>query len=227
MGFHVILSSDKDGMVTTYVENANELARLPLEPHSILIEGEKHHKPIHIASSLAFNKFQFKGFRLGILAERLFKEQAESKGYILEPLSQDVENFQSYKNGADLPVKRGDFLIRNRYNFEVEVKCRKFYEKNGDWYFNFRVDHLERHINMSEFTKTPIIIAVYDHDDTEPLPDSLFMMDVLYMDQIARSLRLKKYTARDENGSYSQYRFPINKAMQGFDLIEYWRDKFN
>ncbi len=60
-------------------------------------------------------------FLAGERAEQHFEKLFEMKGYILEKIPQDKNNFDKYKNNSENHIKRGDFLVRNLKNLEVEV----------------------------------------------------------------------------------------------------------
>ncbi|QNS41667.1 hypothetical protein H0S70_01350 [Chryseobacterium manosquense] len=89
------------------------------------------------------------------MAQKIFKEQAKNEDLIVEDLSQDAESFKQFLLNKQkyIPIKRGDFLIRNFGNLEIEVKCLNFYESTGKMVFNIKCDNFERHSNMQDSLK--------------------------------------------------------------------------
>ncbi len=227
MGYHIILKHDSDSIEYHYVETINELANYQLKSDSIVYQGEKHWIPEMLKNSKQYGNFAYDWHRVGIKAQELFKKQALEKGYIIEELSNDKDSFRNYTGISDkyIEIKRGDFLIRNVNNIEVEVKCRNFYKNrsNGLYYFNFRVDHLKRHKNMSDLTKCPIIIAVYERKEgtDEPIENSLHMIEVSHMLDIVKKLDLKSFEQENRKGEkYYVYRIPVKNTAKGFTIIE-------
>lgn len=231
MGYHIILKHDTNGIQTKYVEKLNDLADYPITKDTIVYQGEKHWVPELVKNNENYKAFAQDWHRAGIKAQGIFKEQAIKAEYILEDLSQDQDSFKAYTSIKDeyLKIKRGDFLIRNVKNLEVDVKCRKFFYPKGSKtpYFEFNSEHLERHLNMYAFTKTPIIIAVYRREENtdNPIAESLVMVDVLYIKKLVDNLNLKAYKRGNGVASYKAYQIPVEKCMTGFKLIEYYRDK--
>ena len=230
MGFHVILQHDEQGIVYRYVKKWNDLAYLPISSKSIIYQGEPHWVPEMVQNSKVYCNLAEDWHRVAIKAQDVFMEQALENGYILEELNQDQDSFKAYTSIREeyLKIKRGDFLVRNVRNLEVDVKCRKFFysKEVGRECFEFNIDHLERHLNMYGFTQTPIVIAVYQRHakGDEPLPESLIMMDILYMKRIISELNLKKHSRRNRRGeTYQVYQIPVGRAMKKFDLLDYYK----
>ena len=65
----------------------------------------------------------------------IFAKLARDRQLVLEELSHGPENVRSYVRAKKGTAKRGDFLVRNRGNAEVEVKCRSFYGRGNRKYF--------------------------------------------------------------------------------------------
>lgn len=227
MGFHVILRRADGEMEHHYKEKEHELAALPITETSIIYRGEPHWKPELVKDSPTFKSYADPRYRGSVLAEQIFRKQATQKGYMVEVLSQDQESFKDYVNisGSYIRVKRGDFLLRNVGNLEVEVKCKSVYrsKKDGEWYFYFEKDHLERHLNMSRYTRTPIIVALYlrNEADGRPDPRRLFMMDVHFMKELVDTQGTKP-VKRDWGPGYP---IPLKKCMKDFRLVEYFKSK--
>ncbi len=228
MGYHIILNYSSNEIKHHYIENINELANFPLREDSIVYQGEKDWKPMLAKHSEEYINFTFDWHRAGIKAQNIFKEQAIKNEYILEELNQDAESFKCYTQIKDeyLKIKRGDFLIRNAQNIEVDVKCRTFYTPKGKDYncFDFNVEHLERHLNMKSFTKTPIVIAVYKRvcNTDEVEKNSLRMIEIDHMKQKIDELKLKPIKkSNDKKEEYFVYQIPIKNTMPEFTLINY------
>ncbi len=227
MGFHVILKHNSNEIKYAYAQDEIELAKLPISIDSIIYQGEERWRPMLVKDSSQYKRFSKPSYRVGILAQELFKKQALKKEYILEELNQDQESMKAYTNATKeyIPIKRGDFLLRNAGNYEIDVKCRFFIEnKKGQTCFEFNVDHLERHLNMwKKFTKTPVIIAVYDRDkiNNSPREESLHMIDVEHMKNIVKKHNLKKMPRKNNGERYQVYQIPVDETMKEFDLISY------
>lgn len=227
MGYHIILKHNEKGIEHHYVEKLNQLANYQLKSDSIIYQGEPSWKPILIQDSEDYKSYTYDWHRAGIKAQEIFKKQALKEEYILEELNQDVESFKNYTGIKKeyLKIKRGDFLIRNANNIEVDVKCRSFYTPKGKDYncFDFNAEHLERHLNMQSFTQTPIVIALYQRvsNTDEVKSKSLRMIEVEHIEKIVKKLNLKKVKKENEKGEkYFVYQLPIQNTMQGFALID-------
>lgn len=227
MGFHIILEPGlvKDSYV--YVECEFELANYPINNNSIIYQGERNWKPELVRESSKYSSYSFPWHRAGIKAQIIFKDQALKAGYILEELNQDQDTFKAY-TGIDnkyLKIKRGDYLIRNAANIEVDVKCRSIFDKRGRFFFEFNVEHLERHIAMKSFTHTPIIVAVYSRVSKEcdnVNENSLRMFEIDYLQEYAQKNRLKLWSRKNKRGEvYKVYQFPFEMGMPSFDLIKF------
>ncbi len=234
MGYHIILKHEESRIEHYYVERLNELANYPLSKTSIVYQGEKDWNPEILGHSKLYSSFAHDWHRAGIKAQELFKKQALEEEYILEELSQDSDSFKAYTNVKEeyLQIKRGDFLIRNVKNIEVDVKCRTFYTPKGKEYncFDFNEEHLVRHFNMYEFTKTPIVIAVYQRElnTDNPITNSLRMIEIFHMKKVIKELGLKKIKRRNSNNEYySVYQIPINRTMEKFSLIEHLKENIS
>jgi CRISPR/Cas system-associated endonuclease/helicase Cas3 len=132
MGFHIV-NIENDKLKHDYVETYEELSYVEfITNDSIIYQGEEHWKPFKVSDSDQYKRFAKGWFRAGIQAQELFKEQATNHGYILEMLNQDQKSFKSYTSNVNsVSIKRGDFLVRNFGNIEVDVKCRGFRIFNG------------------------------------------------------------------------------------------------
>ncbi len=231
MGYHIILRQNSEHIEHHFVEKINDLANYKLTPDSIVYQGEKHWKPELLKNSSEYQNFAFDWHRAGIKAQELFKIQALKAEYILEELSQDKDSFKFYTGITTeyLKIKRGDFLIRNVKNIEVDVKCRSFYksEKLNDWCFDFNVDHLERHRNMSNFTGSSVVIAIYQRVNTDiPKSDSLRMIEISHMDKIIKELKIKPEKRKNsKNEIFHAFPIPLGRTAKEFALIETIRDR--
>lgn len=234
MGYHIILRHDQDSLKHHYVEDLDKLASFSIREDAIIYQGEPHWEPVIAKQDKRYERFTHDWYRAGIKAQELFKEQAIEKKYMLEALSQDQKSFKYYtgpinKKGKYIKIKRGDFLIRNAANIEVDVKCRTFHDaKAGGQTFEFNAEDLVRHLNMSNYTRLPIVIAVYEREPNTDciIADSLRMIDVEYMKKIIGTLALTKHERKNAKGEgYEAYQIPVSKTMKGFALIDYHNRK--
>jgi hypothetical protein len=133
MGYHIIIKKDSPNIIHIYKETQDqlniELINNPeITPETIIYAGDQNNQPFFIRDHKKYNELIKDWYRAGLKAQDLFKQQAIERRFIVEPLSQDQESFRTYFQNANyLPIKRGDFLIRNVNNIEVDVKCRTFY----------------------------------------------------------------------------------------------------
>ena len=213
MGFHVVnITNNK--LVHEFVEEYEELAFLDfITKDSIIYQGESHWNPFKVSDSERYKHLSKRWFRAGIQAQELFKEQAIEQGFILEELNQDKKSFVAYtKNSKNIPIKRGDFLIRNFGNIEVEVKCRGFKEKGQ--FFDFKCSDVEKHLNMQDFTNTPILIAVYENRNFKPVSERIYFFPLsLFNDNPDIKVNYRE-------GIGDCFKVPIKKTVKGFDLIK-------
>lgn len=148
---------------------------------------------------------------------------------MIEELSQDQDSFKHYTNATKhyIKIKRGDSLIRNRGNIEIDIKCRSF--RNGT--FRFRKEDAYKHCQMQKFTNSPVLIGVYQRDkDTikDPIP---YFFDV---SQLWNNGFKEVYVKEENTGNC--FEVPLEFTYKGFDFInsyncnsghfEYW-DKSN
>lgn len=162
MGYHIVNLKDNE-IEHKYVKSKIEIAYLDsITEDSIIYQGEKHWNPIRVGNESDYINYSKDWYRAGIKAQELFKKQAKEEKLILEELFQDKSSFQQYLIKEEyFGIKRGDFLVRNFGNVEIDVKCRSFYEnKRKDIVFNFKCEDVEKHLNMETLTNTPILIAV-------------------------------------------------------------------
>ncbi len=214
MGFHIINIENRK-LKHDYVETSEELAYVEfITDDSVIYQGEEHWKPFKVSEHPAYEKFAKGWYRAGIQAQELFKSQARNMGFILEELNQDQKSFQNYTcNSDNLPIKRGDFIVRNYGNIEIDVKCRSFRTNEGDTYFDFKEEDAHKHKNMQGFTHTPILIAVYENKDNRPVEDSVYFFKI---DDIIDNKQLK--ISSRYFGKCLQ--IPLSLTFQGFGFIE-------
>jgi len=215
MGFHIV--NIKNGKLQfDYVESYEELSFVEfITKDSIIYQGEEHWKPHKISDSEKYKYFSEGWYRAGIQAQELFKQQATNHGFILEELNQDQKSFKSYTlNANNISIKRGDFLIRNYGNIEIDVKCRGFRKIKDKIYFDFKVDDVNKHLNMQKFTNTPILIAVYENKKNRPVEESIYFFAI---DDLFNSTVINKYM---RIGIGECYQIPLSFAKEGFGLIE-------
>ncbi|WP_010520206.1 hypothetical protein [Aquimarina agarivorans] len=215
MGYHVINISN--GVLQhDYVEDYVELSYIDfITKDSIIYQGESHWKPFKVSESAKYKQFSEGWYRAGIQAQEVFKEQAMSSGLILEELNQDQKSFKLYTRNAEKTIKRGDFLIRNYANIEVDVKCRGFYKrKDGQYYFDFTCEDVEKHLNMQSFTNTPIIIAVYQNAGNKPVENQVYFFSI-------DDLKASSVSTYYRKGIDKQcYEIPLSFTHEGFSYID-------
>lgn len=220
VGYHVIILKEGNQMEHTYVESYEKLAYVSdLSKDSIIYEGESHWKPVIAGTCDRYKHFAEDWFRAGIKAQDVFWRQANEQGYMLETIKQDQESFKSYINKAkSLPIKRGDFLIRDAGGIEIDIKCRTFYRENGERYFNFSEEDFCKHINMISLTNTPVIIGVYERLGDGVKEDQFFMFEIKKLEQELENITVQ---IRDDVGPC--FKIPLGLTKKGFRVIEKYR----
>ncbi len=220
MGFHV-LNIDNGELIYDYVECFEELSYIDfITDDTIIYQGEEHWKPFKVSENEKYKHFAKGWFRAGIQAQAIFREQATQAGFILDELNQDQKSFKSYtKNAENISIKRGDFLIRNYGNIEIDVKCRGFREKNGKLCFDFKCDDAIKHQNMQKFTNTPVLIAVYENRNDTPVEETVYLISI---DDI---LTNKNITIHERYNIGECFQIPLDETSQGFDLIDITHNK--
>jgi len=215
MGFHIVNIEDSK-LKHDYVETYEELSFVEfITDHTIIYQGEEHWKPVRVIDSEHYKNFAKGSFRAGIQAQEIFKEQATSSGYILEMLNQDQKSFKSYtKNVNSISIKRGDFLIRNFGNIEIDVKCYSFKTNKGIKYFNFNYENAIKHRNMQCFTNAPVLIAVYENVLDRPVEEIIYMFSI---DDLMNSNEIEIINNEKHE---KWYRIPLSFTTHGFSLID-------
>ena len=181
MGYHVILRITEEGLDSRYVETLDELRNFPeLTKETIIYQGEAHWTPIQLGDNEACAVYAESNYRLGRKTEILFQEMCTKHGLIMEALSQTQESFRCYTRNVDVSIKRGDFLIRNAGNLEVDVKCRKkgIHDQDGYPFYFLNKEDVKRHTNMERFTNCPVLLAFFERDGEDPVEESLCMMAI-------------------------------------------------
>ncbi|MEO9512309.1 MAG: hypothetical protein ABJN84_06410 [Flavobacteriaceae bacterium] len=185
--------------------------------NTIIYQGEKQWNPVRVGNESCYRNYSKDWYRAGIKAQELFKKQAKKEKLVLEELFQDENSFQQYLiTDGYLAIKRGDFLVRNFGNIEIDIKCRGFYEnKRKDIVFNFKCEDVERHLNMETLTNTPIFIAVYRRNGHEVIKRTPYFFSISGTD----FSKFDKIYVKAENTGYC-YQIPLNKTEQNFDFIK-------
>lgn len=171
MGYHLILKNEDGSIKYEYCDEFYKLAYFPIEDNSIIYEVESHWTPFLVKDNEYYQNLSDLHFSSLIKVEWLFMRQVKEHKDMIELIDQDSKSFSQYYDVSDdfLKIKRRDFLIRNVGNLEIEAKCKIIYiywDKRKP-YFYFEKEHLEKHLKMQEFTKTPVIMALYERDSKD------------------------------------------------------------
>lgn len=86
-------------------------------------------------------------------------------------------------------------------------------EKKDEEFIFFDILDFEKHLNMQSFTKTPILIAVYERDNdnlSEVKGDKVYFISI---DEIERNKALFKKFRK-------QFKIPIEFLNVGFEYVE-------
>ena len=215
MGYHII-NITENGIKNEYVNDKKALMNLDtITEDSIIYQGEPHWTPLQVKNT-EFKSYCLDWYRAGLKAQEHFKTQAKEQGLILEELIQDKESFQQYLISNEyIAIKRGDFLVRNYGNLEVDVKCRSFRQlSNRELSFRFSCSDVEKHLNMQEYTQTPIIIAVYQRNGDKFIPKIPYFISIDRIKELSSTL--EKVFVKNVGDCYE---IPLKLTLQSFDYI--------
>ncbi len=221
MGYHIILKVTDEGLDSRYVEKLDDLRFFPeLTEETIIYQGESHWTPMHLKDNETCARYAEANYRVGMKAQILFEEQSTRHGLIVEALSQTQESFRCYASNSDVPIKRGDYLIRNAGNLEVDVKCRSLKNADSMPFFFLACADVEKHANMESFTRCPVIIAFFEREGEQPVADSLRMIT------IGKILEERGKAIKAVSGEHGKvFMIPISLLHDGFTLIDVHRRK--
>lgn len=150
-------------------------------------------------------------FAAGRNAELLFEQLAYENGWTVEKIPQDRGGFDKYTANSVGGIKRGDYIIRNLRNTEVEVKCFSRSRGHTPGYL-LKYSHVKRHEGMQRMTETPVVFAIFERQGRHPVPGSL------------RMIPLSALTGRrDREIAYVKKRkslhIPLTSMYPGFELL--------
>ncbi|MDJ0835985.1 MAG: hypothetical protein QNK37_05665 [Acidobacteriota bacterium] len=234
MGYHIILKIEKEPrpesnhreeespeaitrLVHHYITDLDELRHFKdLTKESIIYQGEPSWTPALVGETKHCKLYTESNYRVGKKAEILFKEMCMKEGLIVEELNQTQESFKSYTNVAEeIPIKRGDFLIRNVGSLEVDVKCRSKLEDTGYPHYRLDVDHVDKHLNMEAFTKCPVVLAFFERNGEDPVEASLRMLSIREIEDRRADLEVRPWY--DGKPAFC---LPLDMMRPRFQLID-------
>jgi hypothetical protein len=154
-------------------------------------------------------------FAAGRKAEQLFEELAHQSGWIVERIPQDRESFDKYAQSSARSIKRGDFIIRNARNTEVEVKCFSRFDWNAPGYL-LRYSHVKRHEEMQHLTESSVVFAIFERRGRHPVRGSLRMIPL--SDLLGRRSPEIQYLPKQKC-----LHIPLDKMHRGLDLLSRFR----
>lgn len=225
MGYHIINITEK-GFFHHFFEDEAELlsSEITITENSIIYQGDPTNIPIKLKES-KFKNYSQSWFIAGLRAQELFKNQGKKNGLILEQISQDQKSFEQYiiSKTPFEAIKRGDFLVRNYSNIEIEVKCKTFYIKNNQDVFYFNCNEFEKHFNMQKIINSPVIIAIYKRENNILKEDNPYFISI---NEIYRNIGLLKKEENKEINTGESYLIPLSLTVQSFDYIKNF-DKYD
>jgi hypothetical protein len=154
-------------------------------------------------------------FAAGRKAEQLFEELAHQNGWIVEKIPQDRNSFDKYAQNSARGIKRGDFIIRNARNTEVEVKCFSRFDRNAPGYL-LKYSHVKRHEEMQHLTESSVVFAIFERRGRHPVPGSLRMIPL--SDLLGRRNPEIQYLPKQKC-----LHIPFDRMYRGFDLLSGFR----
>jgi hypothetical protein len=157
-------------------------------------------------------------FAAGKKAEQLFEQMAYENGWTVEKIPQDRSSFDKYAKHSARGIKRGDYIVRNLRNTEVEVKCfsRSRWRTPG---YLLKYSHVKRHEGMQELTDTPVVFAIFERRGRNPVRESLHMIPLSAL----TGRRSREITYVQKNKSLH---IPLASMYPGFELLRSFRAAF-
>ena len=213
MGYHIITKNSEKGLVAHYIENLTDIADLEdIARDSIIYQAEPQWAPVRLDTSDIYKKYLEDWYRAGLRAEKLFKELCRENGFIVERLSQDQESYKQYCDNENDSLKRGDYIVRNAGQVEVEVKCLSEYPHEGVPHYFLPYKQIKGHENMTSKTQCAVLLAVFKRKEGSPIAESLSMVSVSRI--------------REENNRRVSYdkdsrclRIPVDMMEKGLSLL--------
>lgn len=150
-------------------------------------------------------------FAAGRNAELLFEQLANENGWVVEKIPQDRASFDKYAANSRGGIKRGDFIVRNLRNTEIEVKCFSVSDRREPGYL-LRYSHVKRHEGMQNMTDSPVVFAIFERHGRHPVPHSLRMIPLHELTQ----QRSRGITYVD---ALKSLHIPFGSMYSGFDLL--------
>lgn len=155
-------------------------------------------------------------FIAGEKAERHFEALCEGSGYITERISQDRRRFAQYAFNTQNRVKRGDYIVRNLSNAEIEVKCFSQRKYGSAACYRIEYRQVKRHEEMERLTGEPVIFAIFERRGRSVVENSL------------RMIPLKELTIRRRRGVFYDERIkclciPVDVMYPAFEYLERYR----
>lgn len=114
-------------------------------------------------------------FAAGRDAELLFEQLARERGWVIEKIPQDRAGFSKYAANSQGRIKRGDYIVRNLRNTEIEVKCFSRPRGRTAGYL-LHWSHVKRHEEMQNMTESPVVFAIFERRGRHAVPESLRMI---------------------------------------------------
>jgi hypothetical protein len=161
----------------------------------------------------AFRWFFQPHFIAGEKAENRFEQLCETHGYIVEKISQDRRHFAQYAANAQSYVKRGDYIVRNLGNIEVEVKCFSLRTYGVTRCYCLKYSHIKRHEEIERLTGAPVIFAVFERNGRNVVEHSLRMIPL-------RELTARRHKAVFYDKQIKCLCVPFEIMYPAFDCFE-------
>jgi hypothetical protein len=148
-------------------------------------------------------------------AELAFEQLAHEQGWVVEKIPQDRDGFSKYAAASARGIKRGDYIVRNLRNTEIEVKCFSLSRGANPGYL-LRYSHVKRHEGMQDMTESAVVFAIFERRGRHPVPGSLRMIPLSELTR-GRSREIA-YVER-----LKSLHIPLSSMYPGFGLLERMR----
>jgi hypothetical protein len=204
-------------MESTYIENPQELINIEeIDENTIVYEADQEWKPYRIKENEILKTYIQRNNKLGLKGQQIFKDKMNQEKMIIEEIDQSQAGLKQYINIAnDKRIKRGDFIIRNKGNIEIEVKVRTFYSnsENG-YYFTIKYSELKSLERMQEILKNKIMFCVFQCINNKINEDKLYFITI---DKILNGI-LNGFFEYDKKEKY--LKIPILCCNEGISYLE-------
>jgi len=215
MGFHIV--KQKDGIIeSVYIRKAEEIVNIDdIDENTIVYEADEKWKPYTIKDNKELHLFLQDSVKYGLLGQQYFVEMMHKNKVVCEQIDQNPESLKQYIEIANGEyIKRGDYILRNVNNIEVEVKVRTFYGRDQNRYFTIDYSELKSLERMQKILNNEILFCVFQKVDKVIIKDTIYSIAINKLVDLNRE-KLTKYYEKDK-----YLGIPVCKCAEGLDFLK-------